>query len=208
MPHLIRKFRQLDALDLSLPLFVKEAQLDLGRVCGKQCEIDAKARPGRAQRKSASLAQSGSLQRGSVLEFKLSFHLRSPMRAARAEICRAGSDGTMIITLTLARQSSVCLSKLCADGARASRCNFDLYGAALLAPQFNSRARARSKRHAAFGRPHPDAARYRSNFDLAFQVIGNQWRLYGISIATPEAAPAQPQTQAPPARPSTPAAHE
>jgi hypothetical protein len=31
------------------------------------------------------------------------------------------------------------------------------------------------------------------NFDLVFQVVGNRWRLYGISIATPEAAPAQPQ---------------
>jgi hypothetical protein len=39
-------------------------------------------------------------------------------------------------------------------------------------------------------------------------VVGNQWRLYGISIATPDAAPAQPQAQAPPARSSTPAAHE
>ena len=48
----------------------------------------------------------------------------------------------------------------------------------------------------------------RRNFDLVFQVVGNRWRLYSISIATPEAAPAQPQAQAPPARSGTPAAHE
>jgi len=40
------------------------------------------------------------------------------------------------------------------------------------------------------------------NFDLLFEVVGNQWRLDGISVATPEAAPTQPQAQAPSAKPN------
>jgi hypothetical protein len=46
VPHLIGKFRQLNPLDLSLALLVKETQLDLGRVGGKQGEIDAEPGPG------------------------------------------------------------------------------------------------------------------------------------------------------------------
>jgi hypothetical protein len=46
VPHLIGKFRQLNSLDLSLALLVEEAQLDLGRVGGKQGKIDAEPRPG------------------------------------------------------------------------------------------------------------------------------------------------------------------
>jgi hypothetical protein len=38
--------RQLNSLDLSLALLVEEAQLDLGRVGGKQGKIDAEPRPG------------------------------------------------------------------------------------------------------------------------------------------------------------------
>jgi hypothetical protein len=39
------------------------------------------------------------------------------------------------------------------------------------------------------------------NFDLIFQTVAGQWRLFGISIATPEAPPSQPQAAAPPAQP-------
>jgi len=42
VPHLIGKFRQIDPL----ALLVEEAQLDLGRVGGKQRKIDAESRPG------------------------------------------------------------------------------------------------------------------------------------------------------------------
>jgi hypothetical protein len=38
------------------------------------------------------------------------------------------------------------------------------------------------------------------NFDLTFQSVGGQWRVFGISVATPEAPPAQPQAQAPPSK--------
>ena len=85
------------------------------------------------------------------------------------------------------------------------RRNFDLYGAALLAPQFTvvpALDQSGMLHLAGYIPTRPQQI----NFDLVFQVVGNQWRLYGISIATPEAAPAQPQAQAPPARSSTPAA--
>jgi hypothetical protein len=87
------------------------------------------------------------------------------------------------------------------------RRNFDLYGAALLAPQFTvvpALDQSGMLHLAGYIPTRPQQI----NFDLVFQVVSNQWRLYGISIATPEAAPAQPQAQAPPAGSSTPAAHE
>jgi hypothetical protein len=87
------------------------------------------------------------------------------------------------------------------------RRNFDLYGAALLAPQLTvvpALDQSGMLHLAGYIPTRPQQI----NFDLVFQVVRNRWRLYSISIATPEAAPAQPQVQAPPARSSTPAAHE
>ena len=83
------------------------------------------------------------------------------------------------------------------------RRNFDLYGAALLAPQFTvvPALDQNSMLHLAGYIP---TRPQQINFDLMFQVVGNRWRLYSISIVTPEAVPAQPQAQAPPARSSTP----
>jgi len=39
------------------------------------------------------------------------------------------------------------------------------------------------------------------------QIFLDLWRLYSISIATSEAAPAQPEAQAPPVRSNAPIAH-
>jgi hypothetical protein len=83
------------------------------------------------------------------------------------------------------------------------RRNFDLYGAALLPPQLTAVPALDQKgmlRLTGYVPTRP----LQINFDLLFQVVSNQWRLYGISIATPEAAPTQPQAQVPPAKPSTP----
>ena len=87
------------------------------------------------------------------------------------------------------------------------RRNFDLYGAALLAPQLTAApALDADKRLHLTGifatRPQ------QISFDLSFEVVGGQWRLFGIAIATPD-APALPAAAAPsppaPARPAAPA---
>ena len=71
------------------------------------------------------------------------------------------------------------------------RRNFDLYGAALLAPQLTAVPAIDSDR-----RLHLvgnfETRPLLIHFDLIFQVVGGQWRLFGISIATP-AAPQAPQ---------------
>jgi hypothetical protein len=103
-----------------------------------------------------------------------------------------------------ARNTNADLGQIFSDLRRR---NFDLYGAALLAPQFTV-VPALDQSGMLHLAGHIPTRPLQINFDLVFQVVGNQWRLYGISIATPEAAPAQPQAQAPPARSSTPAAHE
>ena len=103
-----------------------------------------------------------------------------------------------------ARNTAADLGQIFSDLRRR---NFDLYGAALLAPQLTvvpALDQSGMLHLAGYIPTRPQQI----NFDLVFQVVGNQWRLYSISIATPEAAPAQPQAQAPPARSSTPAAHE
>src|SRR5262245_8716512 len=82
------------------------------------------------------------------------------------------------------------------------RRNFDLYGAALLAPQLTvvpALDQSGMLHLAGYIPTRPQQI----NFDFVFQVVGNRWRLHSISVATPEAAPAQPQAQAPPARSST-----
>jgi hypothetical protein len=78
------------------------------------------------------------------------------------------------------------------------RRNFDLYGAALLAPQLTAVPALDQGGMLHLGGYVPTRPQ-QINFDLVFQVFNNQWWLYGISIATPEAVPAQVQTQAPPA---------
>ncbi|MBR0773820.1 hypothetical protein JQ543_22480 [Bradyrhizobium diazoefficiens] len=83
------------------------------------------------------------------------------------------------------------------------RRNFDLYAAALLAPQFSAAPSLDQQgmlRLAGYIPTQPLQIR----FDLTFQMVAGQWRLFAIAIATPEAVPAQPQVQAP-AKPAAPA---
>lgn len=70
--------------------------------------------------------------------------------------------------------------------------NFDLYGAALLAPQFTETPVLDQNgllRLSGYFPTQPQQIR----FDLAFQVVAGQWRLFAIAVATPEAVTAQPQ---------------
>jgi hypothetical protein len=85
------------------------------------------------------------------------------------------------------------------------RRNFDLYGAALLAPQLTAVPALDQSGMLHLGGYVPTRPQ-QINFDLVFQVFNNQWRLYGVSIATPDAVPAQAQTQVPPAKAPAPAA--
>lgn len=83
------------------------------------------------------------------------------------------------------------------------RRNFDLYGAALLAPQFTDAPVLDQQgmlRLAGYIPTQPQQIK----FDLTFQVTAGQWRLFGVSIATPEAASAQPQAQAATVKPAAP----
>lgn len=84
------------------------------------------------------------------------------------------------------------------------RRNFDLYGAALLAPQFSD-APALDQRGMLRLAGYVPTRPQQIHFDLTFQVVAGQWRLIAIVIATPEAASAQPQAQAAPAKPAVPA---
>jgi hypothetical protein len=84
------------------------------------------------------------------------------------------------------------------------RRNFDLYGAALLAPQLSAVPALDAEKRLRLTGFFPTRPQ-QINFDLSFQVVGGQWRLFGIAIATPEAPPLPAQAQAPAAKPAAPA---
>ena len=71
------------------------------------------------------------------------------------------------------------------------RRNFDLYGAALLAPQLTAVPALDQRGFLHLAGYFPTRPQH-INFDLLFQNVGNQWRLYGISISTPDAPSAAP----------------
>jgi len=100
-----------------------------------------------------------------------------------------------------ARNTAADLSQIFSDLRRR---NFDLYGAALLAPQLTAAPELDAEKRlrlTGFFATRPQQI----NFDLSFQVAGGQWRLFGVAIATPQAPPLAPQAQAPPAKPNAPA---
>ena len=88
-----------------------------------------------------------------------------------------------------ARNSSADLSQSFADLRRR---NFDLFAAALIAPQFTAEPALdpSGKLHVAgFFATRP----LRINFDLIFQNVSGHWRLFGVAVATPEAPAIQAQ---------------
>jgi hypothetical protein len=85
------------------------------------------------------------------------------------------------------------------------RRNFDLFSAALIAPQLTAAPALDSNKMLRLmgifaTRP------LQIQFDLLFQEVGGKWRLFGISIATPE-APGLPQAQSPAAKGAKPASN-
>src|SRR5262249_41271265 len=80
------------------------------------------------------------------------------------------------------------------------RRNFDLYGAALLAPQLTA-VPALDQNGMLRLTGYIPTQPLQINFDLLFQAVNNQWRLFGISVATPETASGRPQAQAAPEPP-------
>ncbi len=89
-----------------------------------------------------------------------------------------------------ARNSAADLAQSFADLRRR---NFDLFAAALLAPQFTPQPALDSNgrlRLTGFFPTRP----LQISFDMTFQSVGGQWRLFAVSVATPEAPkPAQSQ---------------
>ncbi|HLW52798.1 MAG TPA: hypothetical protein VKW06_08135 [Candidatus Angelobacter sp.] len=81
-----------------------------------------------------------------------------------------------------AKNSAADLGQIFADLRRR---NFDLFAAALLTPTFNSAPAldANGRLHlTGFFPTRP----MQINFDLMFEVVNGQWRLFGIAVATPE----------------------
>jgi hypothetical protein len=82
-----------------------------------------------------------------------------------------------------ARNTAADLSQIFSDLRRR---NFDLYGAALLAPQLTA-VPARDQRGFLHLTGYFPTRPQQINFDLLFQDVANQWRLFGIAVNTPDA---------------------
>jgi hypothetical protein len=82
-----------------------------------------------------------------------------------------------------ARNTAADLSQSFSDLRRR---NFDLYGAALLSPQLTALPALDQRGFLHLAGYFPTRPQ-QINFDLLFANVGNQWRLFGISIATPGA---------------------
>jgi hypothetical protein len=100
-----------------------------------------------------------------------------------------------------ARNTAADLSQIFADLRRR---NFDLFGAALLAPQLTAAPAVDADKRLRLSGFFPTRP-LQINFDLSYQVISGQWRLFGIAIATPEAPPLAAQIQPPAAKQDAPA---
>ena len=99
-----------------------------------------------------------------------------------------------------ARNNAAELAQIFSDLRRR---NFDLYGAALLAPQLSDIPALDQVGILHLSGVIPTRP-LQIKFDLLYQVVAGQWRLYGISIATPEAPSGQPQAQTPQAKQTAP----
>ena len=73
------------------------------------------------------------------------------------------------------------------------RRNFDLFAVALAAPQLAAAPARDDQGMLEADRPLSDRPQ-QINFDLIYQDVAGQWRLFGISVQTPDAPP-QPQAQ-------------
>lgn len=74
------------------------------------------------------------------------------------------------------------------------RRNFDLFAAAIAAPQLTAAPALDSKKMLRLTGLFPTRP-LQINFDLLFQSVGGQWRLFGISVATPQAPPLVSETR-------------
>jgi hypothetical protein len=76
------------------------------------------------------------------------------------------------------------------------RRNFDLFSVALAAPQLSAAPALDGNGMLRLTGAFPTRP-LQINFDLLFQNVGGQWRLFGISVATPQVPAQQPQAEAP-----------
>ena len=76
--------------------------------------------------------------------------------------------------------------------------NFDLHAVAIAAPQLSAAPHIDNNKMLRLTGHFPTKP-LRINFDLLFQNVASQWRLFGISVATPQAQDQQPAASAAPA---------
>jgi hypothetical protein len=122
------------------------------------------------------------------------------VRSALLTLNDANRSGNYTVLRDLAApnfQAKNTAADLAQSFADLRRRNFDLFAAALLAPQFTVEPALDangSVRLTGFFATRP----LQISFDLTFQPVNGQWRLLAVSVATPEAPRQQSQLEQPP----------
>jgi hypothetical protein len=95
-----------------------------------------------------------------------------------------------------ARNTAADLAQIFADLRRR---NFDLFAAALLVPKFTAAPELDSNGRMRLTGLFPTRP-FEISFDLTFQSVAGQWRLFAVSVATPATPKEQSQAARPPLR--------
>jgi hypothetical protein len=157
--------------------------------CGAWCQQNApQARPGVTQ---------PTVEQPAPISTEQAIYL---VRTALLTLNDANRSGNYSVLRDLAapefqtRNTAADLAQIFADLRRR---NFDLFAVALIAPQFNPAPALDASGRAHLAGSFPTRP-LQISFDLTFQSVRGQWRLFAISVATPEAPAVHSQVNRPP----------
>jgi hypothetical protein len=150
----------------------------------------AAAKAAAAREQTSAPSNNGVAEKPSAINSDQALYL---VRSAVLTLNDANRSGNYTVLRDLAapdfqaRNTAADLAQIFADLRRR---NFDLFAAALLAPKFTAAPALDSNRRMRLTGFFPTRP-LQISFDLTFQSAGGQWRLFAISVATPEAPAAQ-----------------
>lgn len=158
------------------------AALLLASTAGASAEEARPAAPAQQQQLPVSLEQALYLIRSTLLS------LNDANRTGNYTVLRdlAAPDFQ-------ARNTAADLAQVFGDLRRR---NFDLFSVALAAPKLTAPPALDGNGMLRLTGAFPTRP-LQINFDLLFQNVGGQWRLFGVSVATPQVPVQPPQTDAP-----------
>jgi hypothetical protein len=157
----------------------------------------AAAKAAAAREQTSTPSNNGAAEKPAAIKSEQALYL---VRSALLTLNDANRSGNYTVLRDLAapdfqaRNTAADLAQVFADLRRR---NFDLFAAALLAPKFTAAPALDSNGRMRLTGVFPTRP-LQINFDLTFESVGGQWRLFAVAVTTP-AAPAAQSLLRPPA---------